>query len=247
MTTKLGVRWGVKPPLLSGQPKEILRANRVIEQIEDINRGLVAYYNDDGKSAATWQDMVNYPNGKNNGTIYGATTPPPATPGALGYTFDGVDDYVNAGNDASLINSLTISAWINPSSLTGERRIVNKRAAASGYFLETDGAYPLFAGFDGVDYSWAQSTEAIELNKWTFVTGIIIGNTAYIYVNGVFKKATTNVNVVNITNTRSVYIGHDEATNWFNGSIDEVRIFNRTLSAGEIIKLFNQYRGKFGI
>jgi len=249
MTTKLGVRWGVKPPLLSGQPKEILRANRVIEQKEDLMRGLVAYYNDDGKSAATWQDMVNYPNGKNNGTVYGAGTPPPATPGALGYLFDGIDDYVDAGNGASLRNndSFTASFWMKrQSATTGVVKIISYLSGRSynDIYLYT-GENIYFSLFDGVNNPSVMGS-VIPLNEWSFIT--VVRNTPtsqmLIYINSIYIDQASDTTVgSSIIGTSNLYIG----STLFNGSIDEVRIYNRALSAGEIIKLFNANRGKFGI
>jgi len=84
-------------------------------RINDNN--LLLWLNDNGKTASNWYDQ----SGKNNhGLVYGAGTPPPATPGALGYDFDGVDDYVNVGNNASLnfgTGDFTISAWVQVSSI----------------------------------------------------------------------------------------------------------------------------------
>jgi len=254
MTTKLGVRWSVKPPLLSGQPKEILRANRVIEQIEDINRGLVAYYNDDGKSAATWQDMVNYPNGKNNGTIYGATTPPPATPQALGYLFDGVDDYVDAGIDASLgfSNNFTAIVWSNETNVDDNyRMIIDKTDFSAGFKgwnifrMKTSlGGKMRFEILTGVDTTVQIFSNSAMTTGWHQIVVTMSSGELKMYVDDVLQ---TDQKSGTMTSANTTHLLISTSSYPFQGSIDEVRIYNRALSAGEITKLFNATRGKFGI
>ena len=85
--------------------------------------GLVAHWKLDGNA--------NDSAGSNNGTIYGATPVTGQIDGAL--EFDGVNDYVNLGNPASLnfSGAITISAWIKPDVISGVD--INRNIVAHGY------------------------------------------------------------------------------------------------------------------
>src|SRR3990167_5402647 len=90
----------------------------------DITNGLVSHYKLDETSGTTATDSA----GTNTGTINGATPTTGKINNAL--SFDGTNDYVNAGNPASLtdINVKTISAWIKLNSYgeTSYGRVVDK-------------------------------------------------------------------------------------------------------------------------
>lgn len=263
MTTNLfGTILTVKPPLLSVKSfrKEHEKFG-YIEQPWDEYRGLVGYWNDDGKSAATWKDMVNYPNGNNNGTIYGATTLPAATPSALGYSFDGVDDYVNAGNHASLSPSgaITISAWIKPIELDNQAGIVSKwedELNGRSYLMALASTNKLrgIVSSDGSSVYQVDTTVNVSMDSFQHVSMVFSpSNYLYLYINGQ-NQTTTSSGVLPSSvflYTYSTIIGGWRnpiaSSTAFNGSIDEVRIYNRALSAAEVNLLFQKYRGKFGV
>jgi len=257
----------VKPPIFS-QGRDVLDHTWItkkyldiphsplyVPQPEDLMRGLVAYYNDDGKSATTWLDMVNYPNGKNNGTIYGATTPPPATPQALGYLFDGVDDYVNAGNDASLniTNAITVNVWVKFTQAQGDKYFASKIDYGNNlngdWGIKTDVATGTKASVGFNDGGWKIINGATVINdgKYHHVVGVISNGQIILYVD---SNVEANGSIGNqITNSHNTVIGGTDTSlsPSFNGSIDEVRIYNRALSAQEINLLFQRQRGRFGI
>jgi hypothetical protein len=83
-----------------------------------------------------------------------------------------------------------------------------------------------------------------ELNDWTFVAGTYDGETTVLYLN-VNVVATKHFPGTLATSTRSIAIGgetgeHEGSGNpsWFNGAIDEVRIYDRALTASEVRALF---------
>jgi len=88
----------------------------------------------------------------------------------------------------------------------------------------------------------ATSTTSINDNKWHYLIGTYDGETLKIYVDGVFEDDDTDPSGNLPTDTGSVRIGADYQTtpaNFFNGSIDEVRIFSRALSPEEINASYN--------
>jgi len=223
-----------------------INSGRSEPRINDNN--LVLWLNDNGKTASNWYDQ----SGKNNhGTVYGAGTPPPATPQALGYLFDGVDDYVNAGNNASLnsfTSEISVFAWFRG---TVGQSIVRKQDISNyiilGWSPTLNDVHLL--SWDGETVGLA--TGGISDNIWHYIGMTWKRNTINgfkTWKEGVIVAQRNSADIAIPTIASDLLLGRHVAGEEFtNGSIDEVRIFNRALSAGEITKLFNQYRGKFGI
>jgi len=212
--------------------------------------GPVLYLGDTQKSASQWSDI----SGRgNHGLVYGAGTPPAATPGALGYLFDGVDDYVNCRNATSLrmeSGSFTVESWIKPSANIA----VNERYTVAAFYIpgwsvdlvddEGSEGYRFYSG--NTIYKYTPPSGLISLNWTHFVVVRDISlSEVHIYLNGVLKQ-TFDVTTV-VTSTNPLLIGKRTSGGFFNGSIDEVRIFNRALSATEIKRLYERTRILFGV
>lgn len=208
--------------------------------------GLVGYYPFDEGTGSIATDLSG--NG-NNGTWAGT---PAGTSGyyAAGKVgpwagdFDGSTDAVTEPN-SSLFNfgagSYTISAWINTASLSPYQVVVGKSngSDASNFraFVNSGGALTLFWGSDGSAYSNGPNISA---NLWVdAVWGYDASSGQVFYgVNGV-KTAITNSNH-SVSNSQSVHIGNDTSGGYrFTGTIDDVRIYNRALSAAEIQEIYN--------
>jgi hypothetical protein len=215
----------------------------------EINRGLVGYWKLDDKKAGTGVtksiDRANF----NDGTISGAVN-------ATGFnglnadamSFDGVDDYVEVAHDASQLcyttGGFTISAWVN---ITGDGevvggissgRILDKsqlsfaiRGANKNFYLSVNG---------GTTKGQSTNNTALPYGVWKHVLVYYLpaDTRAYFYINGVFDRAwgagtpVSNSGVMRIGNAAS------STDNTFDGSIANVRIYNRVLSSGEISKLY---------
>jgi hypothetical protein len=197
--------------------------------------GMVSYWNFDEGSGTTAYDSV----GCNDGTIYGATW----ANGAL--EFDGVDDYVEVPDDASLdiTNEITVGVWVKNTG-TGNQVVVDKRQITRN----PPGWWRISIGSDGSpsfqvskDDVWRALTweSSIRDDTWHHVVGVMNGD-LQIYVDGVLRRYGSNNVVVTMTpNNAPLVIGKnigDEAI--FNGTIDEIVIFNRALSADEIQQLY---------
>src|SRR3990167_187861 len=158
--------------------------------------------------------------------------------------FDGVDDYVDVTDAPSLqLSNFTVSAWINPSNRTTWNMIVTKTtlngAVKNNYELRLEPTSGVFALVDdGGDQ--INSTTAPTLNAWTHVVGSFDGTTSRVYVNGVLENSGTGRTYT--SDTTALKIGmRDDLGFPFPGLIDEVRVYNRALSASEIKAL--RYRG----
>lgn len=167
--------------------------------------------------------------------------------------FDGIDDNVNCGNGASLqfvnASAITLEAWINVQGLgqsNGEDQVVLHKGgwATNFYKIErVDDSHIQFA----VHFTTAGAKIAMNLNpipkfQWHHIVGAYDGNNMIIYVNGV---AGTPVSVPNDTlsgdTTYNLKVGirSDYGNVQFNGLIDQVRIYNRSLSASEVAANYN--------
>ncbi|MDD5627058.1 MAG: LamG domain-containing protein [Patescibacteria group bacterium] len=217
-----------------------------------VNKGLVGYWDMDQMNGTTATDKSG--NG-NTGTF--ASSPvwtggiKPFSGGRAGggaLQFDGTDDYVNAGQGSSLngLTSVTLSAWIKPYGYSASYRsgIISRRrsgGAAEGLNFTMGGAletpYKLAIYEAGGVALYANTV--ISPNQWSFVTATLSGTDAKIYINGVLDATGTvswnwpsDVNV----SIGAVYSG----VYHFNGLIDDVRVYNRALSAAEIRYQYNQ-------
>ena len=160
--------------------------------------------------------------------------------GAL--TFDGVNDYVNIGTSLSPTGAFTVTAWVKPSSIGVDRQIVSK-------------------GFDGTKTQWelktttasgnvsirhwapgavgVESIHTLTAGVWTHLAGTYDGTTWKIYWNGALDNSAVASGPV--ATTGSLCIGAVDIAGtpgqFWAGAIDEVRLYNRALSAAEIAVL----------
>ena len=78
---------------------------------------------------------------------------------------------------------------------------------------------------------------------WYHLTAIRTNNQAKLYVNGIEQTGTSSPTSANVN---KLWLGgRQDAAEYWNGSIDDVQIFNRALSQDEITQLYNQGRGKY--
>ncbi|WOB69707.1 LamG domain-containing protein [Microcystis aeruginosa] len=173
----------------------------------------------------------------NNGTLINGVT---FGTGQFGQAFslNGTNQYVDIpdSNSLDITNALTISAWINPTTVTSPR-IVDKITVGvtDGYLLDIlGGSLRMIAG------SRLLSGGTVATNTFQNVAGVYDGQFMRLYINGVQVASNDFGSIAPIpTNNRSLKIGVDFTGNGnlFSGLIDEVNIFNRALSASEIGQL----------
>jgi hypothetical protein len=196
--------------------------------------GMVSYWNFEEGSGTTAYDSV----GRNDGIIYGATW----ADGAL--KFDGLDDYVEVPDDASLdiIDALTVGVWVKNTG-TGNQVVIDKRQATRnppGWWRISIGSegHPSFQVANDDIWRYVSWESSIRDDSWHHVVAVMNGE-LLIYVDGVLRNQGYNEGGRMTQNDAPLLIGKyigDEAL--FNGSIDEAVIFNRVLSADEIQQLY---------
>ena len=197
--------------------------------------GLVAAY---GFNEAGGVLQVTDASGQGNtGTISGATrTLAGKFGGAL--SFNGTSAWVTVADAASLDLStgMTIEAWVQPSSVTGWRTVVLKEAP-NGL------AYSLYSGNNALQPAGyvhptadigVNGTAAMVVNTWTHLAVTYDGQTLRMLVNGVEVNAEPAPGGT-VTSDGILRIGGNAFWGeYFRGIIDEVRIYNRALTAAEV-------------
>ncbi len=196
---------------------------------------LIAHYTFDETSGTIATDSSG--NG-NTGTLING---PAWTTGQIGnaLSFDGSDDYVDAGNIN--LDEFTLSAWIKLNSVK-DYTIIGKSYGtyqfntdySGGLLLQRNSATP-------INYNAGLST-----GRWYHVAATFSASSGSIlYLNGV--SVSSNIGDTAPTGQSSVItkIGAKGSTpsNFFNGSIDDVRIYNHALSTTEVQNLYSQGAG----
>ncbi len=217
----------------------------VYQPVYGTDDDLVLYLPFNTPNGSTQYDRSPY---GNDGTQVGANCNSTNGKYGVGCGFDGVDDYIDVTDDASLDSDnsdLTISAWIKlaADATNVKHGIISKRGTGSlGYLLaykQTGGNNRLYyEAYDGSNNPNEHSDTNLNLNQWYHIaiTREPANDLTTFYLNGVNDGAETVDNADDISNDGSLTIGYSTFTagDYFNGTIDEVMIYKRALSAEEI-------------
>ncbi len=155
--------------------------------------------------------------------------------------FDGTDDRVMLGSSLNPIlnssNKITVEAWVKPSINTGLGCIVgnyNTSNADMQFLLRRDFNKFAFYVDNGGGFTSVTSVATASTGVWQHVAGSWNGSVLSIYVNGVLSNTATLAGANLRNNTNPIWIGANQIGENFTGSIDEVRIWNKTLCQPEI-------------
>jgi hypothetical protein len=194
----------------------------------------------------------------NNGSLSGSINQ--GTPGTLGttaYSFDGSDDAVTVTDspELNLTDSLTISMWINPNNLSAQRENPIHKAYGGEFSLvleDTAGTMNTYFGSAGENsspYANNRWTDVASDNTWTHLCWVRDNDAQEVrlYKNGTnWSKNKTNTEwETTSASNNDMQIGSGY-TNTFDGSISEVRLYNRALTPSEIQYLYEvSQRGRY--
>lgn len=169
------------------------------------------------------------------------------------------EEYVTIGDVAPLKitgDEITVVAWVKIASSVAEKKAVAKWSDSSSAFsyllsvgLDAGSAPPIFVVNVGGN-KVVQSSMNLTIGKWHHIVGTYDGATVRIYVDGVERDSLAVTGNIGSTTT-PVRIGAGSGSpvsgeEPFDGTIDDVRIYDRGLSPDEILTMFNS-RGHDGI
>ena len=192
----------------------------------------------------------------NTGTQSGSPTYTSSVPGAVNFTdpyamtFNGTSQYVSIGPMFTGVNNFSVSFWAkvhNPTTQDAQTaiQIGDSSSNSRGWGIRTRTSST--AGHWQIVHSgvagYLETTAVASNDVWAHYVMVVSGGTTSFYQNGSAVSVTNNTNVINAPLSTDVgYIGN-LGGNYFNGSIDDVRIYNRALSQAEITSLAPSYVG----
>jgi hypothetical protein len=214
--------------------------NTFIREIDGVQPVKGSWHLDEGSGTTAYDTSGN----SNTGTL---TNGPAWVSGKFGkaLSFDGVDDYIDIGNSSSLnfgTGNFSVEVWVKVLNGTTGSDIITKwsEEPENGYWL-TIQDNKLYFGIDVSGDAPEVFTDPINLNQWYYVVGIRKGGNISIYLNGILASEDIG-NAGDTSTIANLTIGKPKMMfTYFNGSIDEVRIYNRSLSDAEISDLYNYY------
>jgi len=206
--------------------------------LHDLSQVLyLPFDHDDGSKA---RDRSGY---NNHGTLYGPTREPGKVADAL--NFDGVDDYVRVPDDPSLRfpNGISIGMWCRADREDVPMSPFGQNKEAEGFInlwfdpvsgmraeISYDPVPSQVSVFDGI------TTIA---NVWKYYVLTYDNKVLKIYTDGDLKAQTTQTGQIPTITADATIGGYSPTEYFWDGIIDEVRIYNRALSQVEIVRVMN--------
>ena len=211
--------------------------NNIICQI-NLDSSLVAYFPFNGNA-----------NDESTFGVDGIINNASLTTGVFGddngaFSFNGVDAFIDcSAENRNVTNVLSISAFIKNNS-SNIMDVINKYnwGEDRGYHLQINETFARVGGRDnsGSYYTTGHSISSVNDNEWHHLVSIINMNSWQIWVDcNMEAEINTSTNFPDFTNSAHFSIGMDqyEGDQFFEGTIDEVRLYNRVLTNEEINSL----------
>ena len=197
-------------------------------------------------NGTTWYDLAS----SNSGTLTNGPTFDRDNGGSI--VFDGIDDYIIQTSAINISSTAyTVCGWF-------KRRTGSTGTIASYrgsipvlYQLDTSGPVPRMIVRDSSgNIASVSATTTIANGTWYFAAGVRDGNNVYVYVNGVQENSgSATFGSFSITDTPKigalVYNAGATSSQFMDGNIQNVRIYNRALTAAEVLKNYNATKGRF--
>lgn len=216
-----------------------------------LNNGLVGWWTFDGNTCGSTYCLDKSGN-NNTASTSSVAGMPLKIIGKIGQgmKYNGSSQSISSSLVTTATNNWTMAAWMNPANLNQIGTVVlnglDNCATGNGYEFGIGNGVgaagsKLQGAFGGV--GWYDSGYTFpSANKWYHVVMVRDSGTTKFYINA-SQTANTSASVP-ITPTNGTIIGSDTQCRYFSGKIDDVRVYNRTLSATEIQQLYSMGGGK---
>ena len=212
------------------------------------NSGLVGYW---AMNEATGTVAMDSSGNGNNAAISG-TTLPSWTNGkkGKGLSFDGLTSTISLSNSSSLsslTSSFTISHWIKTTSSAGQMYTVGNAGGPDGYRFGLSSGQIAFLVGDGSYTESACGSVTVNDGSWHMITGVFSrsGTLQFTcYLDGAFVANVSLPSAYASMQANAPGIGKPPCCSAVSGLLDDVRIYNRALSAAEVANLYKQNETK---
>lgn len=171
------------------------------------------------------------------------------------FSFNGTNSYLDCGSTAIIkpTSAITVSTWIKFTTATANNRILSDwhQVGASGdrwiFYNDTATTLKWYMTTSG-QAEGGTASYTFTPNAWTNLVGTYDGSNQILYVNGTQFSSVARTGAMYAGTGYTVRIGRQaEAGSSHNGSISNVKIYNRALSAAEVKQNFNALRGRYSI
>ena len=202
-----------------------------------------------GISGTSWKDISG---NSNNGTLVNGPTFDSENGGSI--VFDGSNDYATLGTFNGLgLTNRTISTWFRATTLPpSSGRILTFPANDTStdtpaYTITLNSSGVLQCGFGGSPYNGYNTSIPYTLNTWVNIVASITDNTMISYKNSVSLGSVTNTGTVSANPIG--YLGRYNGNygQYVTGNISLIQLYNRALSASEILQNYNATKTRFGL
>jgi hypothetical protein len=203
--------------------------------------------------STTWNDLSG---NSNNGTLVNGPTFSSANNGSI--VFDGVNDYVNAGNLGTFYSKGTISYWMNSSAVEDYRNPFSTHYISGNIGIRFEqyttpipyGGFVVLIGNNSGTYSSYDYSPGLVLTPNIWYNIVLIWDTtlniATGYLNGIQKFS--NSHSLWATTLPSISIGSGFDTGrYYKGKISQTLIYNRALSSQEVLQNYNAQKARFNL
>jgi hypothetical protein len=206
------------------------------------------------RSGTVWSDLSR---SGNNGTLTNGPTFNNANGGSI--VFDGVDDRVTRNFAINTGINFTVSSWIYPTLLGTTRRAVAANSynytTRNGWLFSTAGGSTnnsFFLSIGGDNVGIQAPANILNTNEWVYITATCQnGGVLSLYKNGQVLNGSPYGTVGTITYTFSQFnVGFrviPGTADPFSGRIAQTLLYNRTLTAQEVLQNYNATKGRFGL
>lgn len=182
-----------------------------------------------------------------NGTNFGAILTQDRFGNAnSAYHFNGTNAYIEIPNNPTInfTDSLSISLWFEMDVATpGSTRLLDKGIGNtnSGYLItaHTTG-YSFIGGSIGTLPGQGASHKTLQLNQWYHVVMIFKNNNVALYLNGQFDTSFVGTSPIQANTNNLRIAASNPLSTFFQGTIDDIRIYNSALSYGNVLALYNE-------
>lgn len=209
-------------------------------------------------SGTAWDDLID----SNDATLTNGPTFDSGDGGSI--VFDGVNDYVDMGTATDFVpnNNMTVDVWININKYdaaicmspdpAGGNEMIFYIPTTTNVTYESKKLTCNFNNSSGASGAWPTGSTDIPLNTWVHVCLVRDGATCRFYYNGVADgTGTRGTGTLSYATGQPLYLGTDvdgrsfTKGNYFGGKMSNFKIYNRALSASEILQNYNATKNRF--